>query len=223
MKKYPQLESKEWLEDQLYRKSRIQIARELGCHRSHVESRAKFYGITYIKPWVRATPPKTEIKYPKLQDKDWLISELETKSKLQIAEEVGCTYSAVTYMVAKYGILVGRSGNRRQSLTRGKNVSLGIQKAYPGGRVGNLSSNWRGGITKENHLLRSQKRTKNWSKEVLKRDDYTCHACGIRGGYLEADHIKSWAKYPLLRWDIPNGRTLCRPCHVLTFRGCPRK
>jgi 5-methylcytosine-specific restriction endonuclease McrA len=33
---------------------------------------------------------------------------------------------------------------------------------------------------------------------------------------LEADHIKPWAYFPSLRFELSNGRTLCRPCHDKT-------
>jgi 5-methylcytosine-specific restriction endonuclease McrA len=35
---------------------------------------------------------------------------------------------------------------------------------------------------------------------------------------LEADHIKPWAHYSSLRYAVNNGRTLCRSCHIKTFR-----
>jgi hypothetical protein len=38
----------------------------------------------------------------------------------------------------------------------------------------------------------------------------------VRGGKLNADHIKSWAHYPELRFDTSNGRTLCLSCHHKT-------
>lgn len=60
-----------------------------------------------------------------------------------------------------------------------------------------------------------------WRKEVFERDNYTCVWCGARNGNgknvrLEADHIKPFAYFPDLRYDLSNGRTLCRPCHDTT-------
>lgn len=49
-------------------------------------------------------------------------------------------------------------------------------------------------------------------------NSYTCCFCGKRGGDLEADHIKPWAYFPELRYDLGNGRTLCVLCHRSTFK-----
>lgn len=53
-------------------------------------------------------------------------------------------------------------------------------------------------------------------KAVFERDDYTCQICEIKGGNLQADHIKPYCLYPELREDINNGRTLCVDCHKNT-------
>jgi len=58
---------------------------------------------------------------------------------------------------------------------------------------------------------------KLWRTAVFERDKYTCVWCGHKG-YVEADHIKPFALFPELRFAIDNGRTLCRPCHVTTFK-----
>lgn len=53
-----------------------------------------------------------------------------------------------------------------------------------------------------------------WRREVLKRDKRTCQRCGKVGGKLHAHHIKPWAAFPELRYEVSNGKTLCaNPCH----------
>ena len=60
---------------------------------------------------------------------------------------------------------------------------------------------------------------KTMQKIVLQRDDYTCQICDVRGHYLQVDHIKGWSKYPELRFDINNCRTVCMACHYyVTFK-----
>lgn len=78
---------------------------------------------------------------------------------------------------------------------------------------GENSSAWKGGITEINHKIRTSVEYLDWRKHVFDRDDYTCQACGIRGGKLHADHELPFALYPDLRLEILNGRTLCMPCH----------
>jgi hypothetical protein len=53
----------------------------------------------------------------------------------------------------------------------------------------------------------------NWTKVILKRDNYTCTKCKKLGGTLNAHHIKSFINYPELRYDLNNGITLCHKCH----------
>ena len=79
---------------------------------------------------------------------------------------------------------------------------------------------WRGGVSKINRTERqnfsSTIEYKNWRRFVFERDNYTCQMCGVRGGVLHADHIKSYLYFKDLRLNINNGRTLCKDCHVKT-------
>jgi 5-methylcytosine-specific restriction endonuclease McrA len=74
--------------------------------------------------------------------------------------------------------------------------------------------NWRGGKRSERKQAMSQFPYRDWRKAVFTRDNWTCQICSVRGGYLEADHIKPWCSFPELRYAVDNGRTVCRPCHM---------
>ena len=100
---------------------------------------------------------------------------------------------------------------------------------------------WKGGITSLHTKIRNLQENVVWKKEVLKRVNYICQGCGVRGGKLEAHHIKEFSKIfaeflqeynqfspiddkeTLLRlainykpfWDINNGKALCFKCHCL--------
>lgn len=75
---------------------------------------------------------------------------------------------------------------------------------------------WKGGITPINQKIRTSLEYKLWRESVFKRDNWTCIWCGVRGGNLQADHIKPFSSFPDLRFAIDNGRTLCRECHRKT-------
>lgn len=84
-------------------------------------------------------------------------------------------------------------------------------------KSGSLSGAWKGGVTPESKLER-RKFQQAVQPLVFKRDSYTCQMCNQVGGYLQVDHIKSWADYPDLRFDLDNCRTLCMACHYfVTF------
>lgn len=80
---------------------------------------------------------------------------------------------------------------------------------------GSKSTLWKGGITPLNKQLRQNAEYKAWRRAVFERDNYTCVCCGAKGD-MHADHIKPFSRYPDLRYDVSNGRTLCPPCHSLT-------
>lgn len=56
---------------------------------------------------------------------------------------------------------------------------------------------------------------RKWRKAVLKRDNYECQLCKSKEK-LECDHLKSWVLFPKLRYEVSNGRVLCKTCHTKT-------
>lgn len=97
------------------------------------------------------------------------------------------------------------------------------------GKIGVLSSNWRGGRTSLQQIIRSSFSYFQWRTRVFKRDNYTCQMpeCNQYGRSLEANHIypfhfilqenniHSWEDAIQCEklWDISNGITLCQKCH----------
>lgn len=87
-------------------------------------------------------------------------------------------------------------------------------------KKGNKSHLWKGGKTKLNKLERCRSEYREWRNKIFIRDKYTCQKCGIKSikgltVYLHSHHIKSFADYPESRFDINNGITLCKNCHLL--------
>lgn len=75
---------------------------------------------------------------------------------------------------------------------------------------------WGGGAANINAQIRRSLEYRLWRESVFERDDWICQDCGQRGGNLNADHIKPFCDYPELRFELSNGRTLCKDCHVKT-------
>jgi hypothetical protein len=84
--------------------------------------------------------------------------------------------------------------------------------------------NWKGGRPWERFR---DPRYLAWRNAVLARDAYTCERCGRvckkyeRG--LAAHHIFPWAESPATRFDLSNGMTLCRACHMELHGRAPTK
>jgi len=89
---------------------------------------------------------------------------------------------------------------------------------------------WKGGISPLKKRIRNSFKYRKWKKKIFQTDNYLCQNCKIEGRSLEADHIKPMAKILEQNniktfeeamnceelWNINNGRTLCRDCHLNT-------
>lgn len=84
--------------------------------------------------------------------------------------------------------------------------------------IGPAHPNWRGGKKCERHTEMERLPYRDWRRSVFERDDFTCQHCGRRGGRLNAHHIQPWKSCPDRRYDVENGVTLCKPCHVEAHR-----
>lgn len=141
------------------------------------------------------------------------------KTGLQIAWNKGLK----TGLVPPNAFKKGHSFWIGKKRTLENRLKIGILKTgntYMRGRKSPSSGpnhpNWKGGITPILEKLRKTFEYEEWRKSVFERDDYTCQECKVVGGILEADHIKPFALFPALRFELSNGRTLCQPCHRKT-------
>lgn len=91
-------------------------------------------------------------------------------------------------------------------------------RGRPGASAGESHWNWKGGITPQNQKERSSQAYAEWRKAVFERDNFTCQICGQVGGGLNAHHIEPWSTNVNLRYQIDNGITLCKKCHVEIHR-----
>jgi hypothetical protein len=173
----------------------------------------------------------------------WLGKSLTEKAKRKLSEAAKARGSKPP---SQKGAIVSKETRLKRS------ISL---KGRPGGFLGGKHSddarkkigdafrgsnhpNWMGGITPLVARIRHCGKYVEWRKAIFHRDNYTCQICGVRGGWIEADHfpipfsnIFHKNRIESLEqaidcsefWDVSNGRTLCRPCHNKNKKGWIRK
>jgi formate-dependent nitrite reductase cytochrome c552 subunit len=131
-----------------------------------------------------------------------------------------CYWKSIT---GKVGVNTGKRWKLSEESKRNIGLGhIGIRRTENQKRIlreihiGDRNPQWRGGITPKNMLIRSSAEYREWRKAVFARDNFTCQMCKVRGGKLNADHIKPFSLFIELRLDINNGRTLCEGCHKKT-------
>ena len=124
----------------------------------------------------------------------------------------------------------GKHNSPNTEFKKGYKMSKETKRKMSKARKGNKSHFWKGGITPLARQIRHCYKYRQWRSDIFTRDDFTCQKCLIRGGYLEAHHIKSFSiimkEYKIKNlqqaldcdelWNINNGITLCKKCHNKT-------
>lgn len=106
--------------------------------------------------------------------------------------------------------------NCKKALSVWKTKNQLCNKCFGKSKRGFNSHNWKGGITPINEAIRKSIEYKEWRRAVFNRDNYTCIWCNKKDKTIQADHIKPFATFIELRFDVDNGRTLCKDCHRKT-------
>ena len=158
------------------------------------------------------------------------LSVIRLRSDFQDAHKMAMSQPSVRKLLALQASKRTGSKNPFFGKTHSEETRVKISSANLGRFQGENGSNWQGGRTSLNLLIRSSENSIRWRKAVLERDNYTCQTCGKRGGKLHVDHIQALAlllrEHPVRTlaeaqaceyfWDLANGRTLCVPCHNKT-------
>jgi hypothetical protein len=190
------------------------------------------------KPWIPKTCPtcKKPFKVP--------------EHRVKVGKGKYC--SLVCYNKAREGIWTG--GFRKDytfsketrikisTANKGKIRTPEARKKYALANSGEKCNFWRGGVSPLRRRLQTCIMGGMWTNKIFQRDNFTCQECKIRGGKLNAHHIKPFSiilreflqMYPqfsptndkelLLQlsykylpfWDTSNGQTLCEKCHRKT-------
>lgn len=108
----------------------------LGCHRESIRRWLRNYGLPIrnrrsgLGIGARAEANKI------LENKEWLLEQMRTKTAKQIAAEYSLSNAVVLYWAHKHGII---------NTQRSEAVKDALQKRYPDGRRGSDHPNWKGG------------------------------------------------------------------------------
>jgi 5-methylcytosine-specific restriction endonuclease McrA len=104
-----------------------------------------------------------------------------------------------------------KAARARQIITEEtkRKLSVSLKKAYAEGRKRKEDLSWYiDGRHEGNRPIKQSFEYRIWREAVFTRDNWTCQNCKVRGGEIQAHHLKPQSLY--------NGQTLCRSCHLKT-------
>lgn len=179
-------------------------------------------------PWWKGKKLSEEHKRKIGESQKGRVVSEETKNKLRNCKR--SDESKKRYSLSKMGSKNPAFGKPKSPLNLkmlrkanlGNKYCLGVypseetRRKLSASRKGEKNWNWQGGISASNQTGRHSIEYVLCREKAFERDNYTCVQCKVRGGYLEPHHVKAWAYYPELRFDVNNIQTLCVPCHEKT-------
>jgi hypothetical protein len=139
-----------------------------------------------------------------------------------------CYWESLTFGVSRFCKICGKKIWVRPSRPNHQYCS---QWCAGRDKIGEKSPLWNG-MTPIVTSIRKLFEYRQWRSDILQRDNYICQECGIRGGNLEAHHIKPFWKIIKENniktkeeamvcdelWNLNNGITLCVKCHKRSGR-----
>lgn len=134
---------------------------------------------------------------------------LPAETKIKISQSIKDKY-ANGYKNPMYG------NKPSEELIQRRAEGIRLTRIANGNFSGTGHPNYKDGKAPLRKRMYNTRYYQDWRKSVYERDSYTCQFCGQVGGKLHADHIKRFAEYPELRFELSNGRTLCVDCHKKT-------
>lgn len=211
--------SKEELERLYQFYSCEQIGKQFGVNAETVRKRLHEHGIKALGVGGRRAfdPPKEVLEQL-----------YQSKSMKDIAKHFGVGETVVFKRLKEHGIELKEHKNHR--LKPGRSFSEETRKKMSEAQLaldnkGEKNPNWKGGLTVKNFMARNSREARQWKKESLQRSKYKCEVCGITDGAgceccgvkikLHVHHIKSFAKFPDIRFDPTNSEVLCPKCHAI--------
>lgn len=133
---------KAWLSEQLKFRTLVDVGQETGVTASCVRSHAIRHGIRSSGCVPVAVDPDAASH---ILDREWLSAQVAVKPMMQIAAELGLTYTKVRNAIVAFGISLPDRVFRRLSSTRSENMKVAMKKAFPNGTSGENHPNWKGG------------------------------------------------------------------------------
>ena len=197
-----------------------ECAKKLNVSHSHIQKYLKFYRIKIRN--------KSESQKGKKLNKEHRIklslAHKNSKNSLEASKKNGFKKGHITWNKGKGDFKFICKNCGKEVLSNGairkyKFCSKKCKNEYSHKMRGNNHWNYKG---LNNNLQRNWVEYKEWHKEVLIKDNFTCQVCGKYGGNLEVHHKKSFSNYPELRFDVDNGMTVCKNCHLYNIHSWKR-